>query len=51
MHLAGIRLQQPVDEFEERGLARAAAADERDDLAGVDGEIEMVEDAAFRPAG
>ena len=39
------RAQQPVDELEERGLAGAAPADQRDDLARLDDEIEAVEHA------
>ena len=42
---ARIGHQQSVDELEERGLAGAAAADERDDLARFDGEVEVIEHA------
>src|SRR5262249_45444619 len=39
-----VRLEQPVDQLEQGTLARAAAADESDHLAGLDREGEMIED-------
>ena len=44
-HGTGIRHEQPVDELEDGGLAGAAGADEREDLARGDGQGEVVEDA------
>ena len=44
-HLAGRRLDQPVDRLEQRRLARSRRADERNEAAGRDGEV----DAVHRP--
>ena len=41
-----VRQQQPVDELEDRALAGAAAAHERDGLSAFDGEIYALQDAA-----
>ena len=43
-----VRLQEPWDELQQRGLARTAGADEGDDLAGFDAQVEPVQ---HRPAG
>ena len=45
--LAGLRRDHPDDHPEGRGLARAVAAEQADDLAGIDGEAHVVDDHAL----
>ena len=50
-HLAGGRHIEPAQQMQQRALARAGRADDRDPLAGRDGEIDALQHRHFeRPA-
>ena len=47
--VARVRLEQPVDQLEDRALAGAAAPDERERFAGLDGQVEPSQHVRLAP--